>query len=183
MKKAVFLDRDGTIIEEKNYLQDPDQVVLIAGAAKAISLLSQKGYYIILVSNQSGVARGYFTEKDVIRVNQRVQELLQEQGASIDAMYYCPHHPEGSIAKYKIDCNCRKPKPGMGIQASRELDLELSNCFMIGDKAADVEFAINCGMKNGFLVATGHGKEQDLPGEYGKRAADILQAAKMIIEE
>ena len=182
MKKAVFLDRDGTIIEEKHYLRDPEQVVLIPGAATAISLLAEKGYYIVMVSNQSGVARGYFDEEDVIRVNQRVQELLREHGAAIDAMYYCPHHPDGNIAKYKVDCSCRKPKSGMGIRASQEHDLDLSKSYMIGDKIADVEFARNCGMKNGFLVKTGHGKEQVLLKQYGKQATDILHAAKMILE-
>lgn len=182
MKKAVFLDRDGTIIEEKNYLRDPEQVVLISGAAKAISLLSQQGFFIVMVSNQSGVARGYFSEEDVIRVNRHVQELLLAQGATIDAMYYCPHHLDGIIPEYRIDCACRKPKPGMGIRASQEYALDLSKSVMIGDKKVDVEFAYNCGMKNGYLVETGHGKEQELPKNYGKRAVDILDAAKMILE-
>lgn len=181
MKKAVFLDRDGTIIEEKNYLCNPDEVELIPGAASAIRLLAENGYFIVMVSNQSGVARGFFSENDVVCVNRRVQELLQRDGAHIDACYYCPHHPNGSVQTYKLNCDCRKPKVGMAIQAVREHNLDLSKSFMIGDKAADVLFASNCGMRNGFLVETGHGNEEKLPKEYGIRAADILHAAQMII--
>lgn len=182
-KKAVFLDRDGTIIEERNYLSDPDGVVLIPSAAGAIRKLSENGYLIIMVSNQAGVAKGKFPEEAVHQVNQRVQQLLQQEGASIDAMYYCPHHPDGIVEPYHKVCNCRKPAPGMGLLAAKEHDIDLSMSYMIGDKALDVLFGRNCGMKNAFLVSTGYGKEEVLPADYGMFVADIGQAAEQIIQE
>ena len=182
-KRAVFLDRDGTIIEDRDYLSSPEGVVLIPGAAEAIRTLSQRGYYIVMVSNQSGVARGMFPESAVWRTNRRVQELLEREGARIDAVYYCPHYVHGSVARYAVECSCRKPLPGMGLRAAAEHDIDLGQSYMIGDKQADVEFARNCGMKTAFLVSTGHGAGVALEGRYGRTAKDILHAAGMIAEE
>lgn len=182
-KRAVFLDRDGTIIEERNYLSDPAGVALIPGAAEAIRKLSQRQYMIVVVSNQSGVARGMFTEKDVHLVNQRVEQLLLQEGAFLDAIYYCPHHPDGIIPPYNKICNCRKPAPGMGLLAAEQYNIDLSKSYMIGDKADDVLFGQNCGMRNAFLVSTGHGTKQHLPGTYGIVAADICAAADMIVQK
>lgn len=182
-KKAVFLDRDGTIIEEKNYLSNPDDVVLIEGASEAIKKLSQNNFYIIMVTNQSGVARGYFSEQDAVIVNNRVKQLLEQDGACIDAIYYCPHHPKGVIEEYNINCECRKPNIGMAIKAQNEHDIDLSKSYMIGDKKIDIEFALNANMKNGYLLATGHGKEEELPNNYGCKAKNILDAAKQILND
>lgn len=182
-KRAVFLDRDGTIIEDRDYLSSTEGVILIPGAAEAIRTLSQRGYYIVMVSNQSGVARGLFSEDAVWHTNRRVLELLEQKGARIDAVYYCPHYVHGSVAQYAVECNCRKPLPGMGLRAAAEHDIDLEQSYMIGDKQADVEFARNCGMRTAFLVSTGHGAGVALEGQFGRHARDILHAADMILEE
>ncbi len=182
MRKAVFLDRDGTVIEERNYLSDPEQVQLIDGAAEAVRALSEAGYLIVLVSNQSGVARGYFTEEDVQAVNRRVCSEIEKRGAGLDAVYYCPHYEKGSVAEYAVACGCRKPKAGMGIRAAAEHDIDLSESYMIGDKPSDVEFGRNCGMRNAFLVSTGHGAGQETGGGYGIMTKDIGEAAQYILE-
>lgn len=179
---GVFLDRDGTIIEDRDYLFKPDDVMLIPGAAEAIRRLSKRGYLIIMVSNQSGVARGIFPEGAVERVNQRLRELLEAEGAYIDAAYYCPHHPQGKVPQYRLRCDCRKPAPGMGLRAAKEWGILLSGSYMIGDKLEDIRFGENCGMKNAFLVSTGHGTEYEISGGYGATARDICQAADVILE-
>ena len=183
MRKAVFLDRDGTVIEERNYLSGPEQVRLIDGAAEAVRALSEAGYLIVLVSNQSGVARGYFTEEDVQAVNRRVCSEIEKRGAGLDAVYYCPHYEKGSVAEYAVACGCRKPKAGMGIRAAAEHDIDLSESYMIGDKPSDIEFGRNCGMRNAFLVSTGHGAGQETGGDgYGIMTKDIGEAAQYILE-
>lgn len=181
-RRAVFLDRDGTIIEEKNYLSNPAQVILINGAAQAIRRLSKAGFLIVMVSNQSGVARGKFTEETVNAVNQQVEHLLWRQGAKLDAVYFCPHHEEGSCSRYAVSCNCRKPKPGMGLRAARELSIDLAESFMVGDKHSDIEFGQNCGMKGAYLVLTGHGRQQQFAVEDGRVVRDIQEAAGRILE-
>ena len=110
MNKAFFLDRDGTIIVDKHYLSNPNEVELLVGAAKAIRLMNEAGYKVIVVSNQSGVARGMFTMKDVDKVNQRLNQLLDMENAHIDAFYICPHHPDGIISPYNIQCKCKKTR-------------------------------------------------------------------------
>jgi len=180
-KRAVFLDRDGTLIEERDYLSAPDGVVLIDGAAEAVRRLSESGFWIVMVTNQSGVARGMFPEEVVHRVNQRVQELLNKENACLDAIYYCPHHPQGTVSQYARVCDCRKPAPGMGYRAAREYEIDLTRSYMIGDKQEDILFGQNCGMENAFLVSTGHGREARLEGGYGMKVENILQAALYIL--
>jgi len=180
-KHAVFLDRDGTIITERHYLHDPRKVALIRGAAEAIRRLSREGYLIVMVTNQSGVARGLFQEDAVEKVNCQIQRLLRLEGAEIDAAYYCPHHPKGRVVRYACRCDCRKPRPGMGYRAAKELDIDLSGSYMIGDKREDILFGQNCGMKNSFLVSTGYGNDAQLPEGYGVRVENILAAAEYIL--
>lgn len=180
-RKAVFLDRDGTIIEEKNYLSNPCDVVLIDGASQAIKKLIENNFFIVIVTNQAGVAKGYFCEQDAVNVNNKVKQLLEEDGVNVGAIYYCPHHADGIIEGYNIDCTCRKPKIGMALTAQKEHNIDLSQSYMIGDKKIDVEFALNAGMKNGYLVSTGHGKDEHLPDNYGFKAKDILDAVEQIL--
>lgn len=138
-ERAVFLDRDNTIIENDGYLGDPSKVKLLTGAATALSAMRALGYRLIVVSNQSGVARGMFDENAVEAVNQEMCRQLREQaGAHIDASYYCPYHPEAPIAEYKVDHEWRKPKPGMLKQAAADFGLDLSQCWTIGDQPRDV---------------------------------------------
>jgi histidinol-phosphate phosphatase family protein len=151
LKPCIFFDRDGTLIEERHYLSDPAQVTLLNGAAEAVRMARAAGFLAVVLTNQSGVGRGYFTMKEVEAVNRRMEELLRAQGATLDAIYVCPHAPEDG-------CPCRKPRPGLVQQAARDLDVDLSRSWMIGDKAADAELARNAGLKSA-LVLTGYGAE------------------------
>lgn len=184
MKKAVFFDRDGTIIEEQNYLSDPKKVQLIPKAAEAIGLLRSAGFKTILVSNQSGVARGYFGIHDVEQVNARLQELLLEKKTKLDAVYFCPHYEGGTVPEFSIACNCRKPRPGMAIQAIKEQCLNPRHCYMVGDKLADIEFGQNFGAKWSFLVRTGHGAAERIPDSYVKAECvpTVFEAVQRILE-
>lgn len=157
MNKAVFLDRDGVITKEPPYYAHKiDQLELIPKSAEAIRLLNESGFKVIIISNQSGVARGYYQEKDIKIYNNEMKRQLEEKGARIDAIYCCPHHPEAVIEKYKIDCDCRKPKPGMLRQAEKDLNLDLKRSFLIGDKMSDIEAGYRAGCKT-ILVLTGQG--------------------------
>lgn len=182
MNKACFFDRDGVLIEEMHYLSDPENVRLCDGAADAIRMMRTAGYKIVVVSNQSGVARGYFSEDDLARVEQRVQELLRAQDAAPDRTYYCVHHPKGERAEYRGDCDCRKPKPGMLLRAATELGLDLRQSLLIGDKRSDLEAGFHAGCRAAALVRTGHGADQnifDLPAAID--APDVRSAAERLL--
>jgi D-glycero-D-manno-heptose 1,7-bisphosphate phosphatase len=181
-RPAIFLDRDGVIIEEVNYLSHPDQVKLIPGSAKAIQTLNTLGIPVIIVSNQAGVAKGYFPITQIPLVHARLIELLAQENARADAIYYCPHHSEGTIPEYSFKCQCRKPEPGMLLEAEKNHQLDLSASWIIGDKASDVEAGINAGCKN-ILVRTGYGDtitSESLPaGTIIK--TDLLEAVNFIL--
>jgi len=160
MEKACFLDRDGVLIEEAHYIKDPDHVKIIPGAYAALKKLKAMGFLCIVISNQSGVARGYFKEEDIRAIEERIDESLSAGDLKIDAYYNCPHHPEGTVHEYKKDCDCRKPGPGMILKAAAEHDIDLKSSFMIGDKFSDLKAAKNAGCPSQILVRTGHGKKQ-----------------------
>ncbi len=147
MNKAVFLDRDGTINVDKAYLFKPEDFVWIKGAKGAIKYAHDKGYLVIIVTNQSGVARGYFGEDDVKALHKFINDELQKINTKIDAFYYCPHHPEASALKYKVECNCRKPKSGMILQAAKDYNIDLSSSWIFGDKERDILAGKNAGVK------------------------------------
>lgn len=184
MNKACFLDRDGVVIEEMDYLSDPAKAILIDGAADAIKQLHEKKFKIIVVSNQSGIARGYFSEQTLLAINKRIEELLAESGATIDAWYHCPHHPKGKLPDYSMECSCRKPAPGMLLKAAQEHNIDLSRSAMIGDKTSDLEAGFKAGCPVGILVATGYGKE-GIPESMPEKALykkDIMEAAEYVIK-
>lgn len=145
--RAVFLDRDGTINVDTGYVGDPGQVTLIPGAAEAIRELRAAGYLAIVVSNQSGVARGYFGLDDVRAVNNRLRRLLEEQGTGVDAFYICPHFPGGSDPKYSFECDCRKPALGLFRKAIEEFGLTPELCAAAGDRLGDIERLPELGLK------------------------------------
>jgi D,D-heptose 1,7-bisphosphate phosphatase len=184
-RRAVFLDRDGTIIAEKEYLSDPAKVELLSGAGEGIARMRDSGYVAVMTSNQSGVARGYFDEAAVSRVNDRLQEMLGEFNTKLDGMYYCPHYLKGTVPAFSWDCDCRKPKPGMLIKAAKEMDIDLSQSWVIGDKQADIDFGRKAGLKT-ILVLTGYGietrKQGMAPGEGPDYVArDLGEAADLIV--
>lgn len=171
LRPAVFIDRDGTIIAEKVYLSDPEGVELIPGTLEALRSLREAGFALVVVTNQAGIARGLYTLDDYHAVAARLAEVLDEAGAPFDATYFCAHHPDETGP-----CACRKPGTGMHLQAARELGLELSASYYVGDKRADVIPALELGGR-GVLVRTGYGSEHeaDVPDEVW--VVDDLRAA------
>ena len=184
---AAFLDRDGTLNEEAGYINHVDRLKLIEGAPEAVALLRRHGLKAIVVSNQAGVARGYFPEALLPRLHERLRTLLRERGADLDAIYYCPHHPDVGEPPYRQNCECRKPKLGMIRRAEKELSIDVPNSYMIGDKLSDVEFGKRAGCKS-ILVLTGYGKgeleynREKYNGDPDYIADDILDAAKWIVK-
>jgi len=157
-KVAVFLDRDGTICEEVGYIHSKDQLRLIPGAAEAIRRLNRRGIKTVVITNQSGVARGFFSEEQLRAIHEEFLHLLREEGARLDGIYYCPHHPTEGQEPYLRVCECRKPSPGLLKKAAEELDIDLEASFMVGDHFADVAAGLAVGGK-GILVLTGHGEK------------------------
>lgn len=157
LRPAVFLDRDGTINEQMGYINHISRFHLLPDAAKAIKLLNDNNIPVVVVSNQSGLARGYFPEELLDEVHARMNELLAREGAAIDGLYVCPHHPEAKQEKYRRDCNCRKPKTGMLLQAAKELNLDLAGSFLVGDRWSDLKCARQAGCTP-VLVLTGYGR-------------------------
>jgi D-glycero-D-manno-heptose 1,7-bisphosphate phosphatase len=158
-RPAAFLDRDGTLIVERGFLSDPDGVEPLAGAAEAVRLLNRWGYRVIGITNQSGVARGYYGTAEVEAVNTRTLSVFAEADAHIDRIYYCPHYPAASGLPGARDCDCRKPKRGMIDQACRDFAIDLAQALVVGDRAADVGLAQTIGVP-GCLVLTGYGRRE-----------------------
>lgn len=186
-RPAVFLDRDGNLNEEVGYLGDPARVRLLPGAGPAVRAVREAGMHAVIITNQSGIARGLIQDSEVRAVNQRVVKLLAEQGAEVDGVYYCPHHPEGAVAQYRVVCACRKPAPGLLHQAAEDLGVALEKSFVIGDKLSDVALAHAVGAR-GILVRTGFGNEQLLTDSPDVLAIDyvaddVLAAVQWILHE
>lgn len=159
MNKAIFLDRDGTINVEKDYMYRPEDFEFIDGVPEAIKTMNELGYKVIVITNQSGIARGYYTENDLQVLHQYIDQKLKEVGANIDAYYYCPHHPTEGVGKYKVDCNCRKPKTGLYEQAILDYDIDTQKSWVVGDRIRDLIPADILGM-NKALVLTGYGENE-----------------------
>ena len=155
--RAVFLDRDGTLNEEVGYVNHLDRFILLPKVGEAIRLLNQHGLKTVVITNQSGVARGYFEESLIHQVHERMKDLLRKEGAHLDGIYYCPHHPDVGKPPYRQKCRCRKPDTGLVDRAVKELDIDCSGSYGIGDRGMDIEFAHRVGAK-GILVLTGYGK-------------------------
>ncbi len=158
MNKAIFLDKDGTLIHDVPYNVDPERIQLQPGAGQCLKALQQNGYKLVLISNQSGVARGYFAEKALKNVEGKIQDLLAPYNVKLDGFYYCPHHPQGTVAAYAVSCTCRKPMPGMLLKAAKELDLSLSGSWMVGDILDDVEAGNKAGCRT-ILINNGNETE------------------------
>ena len=176
-RPAVFLDRDGTIIREREYLSDPAGVDLLPGVVPALRALREAGFALVVVTNQSGIARGLYSETDYHRVAARLDRLLSDRDVGPDLTLFCPHHPDAGGP-----CRCRKPGTGMHEEASRELGLDPERSFFVGDKPSDVEAGVRMGGR-GVLVLTGYGgafREDVPPGTW--IAQDLAEAARMILE-
>jgi len=187
LNRAVFLDRDGTINEDVVHLDHEGDLELIEGAAAGIALLNEAGFKVVIVTNQSVVARGRITELQLQQIHLTLSEMLSASGARFDAIYYCPHHPAAGIGEYLVNCDCRKPKPGMLLQASRELDIDLQRSFIVGDKLSDLAAGRAAGCRD-VLVRTGYGAQNEtmLDGRapYPECIADnLLDASRWILEQ
>jgi D-glycero-D-manno-heptose 1,7-bisphosphate phosphatase len=159
--KAIFLDRDDTIIEDPGYINNPDQVKLLDGAPEALSSFKALGYKLVVVSNQSGVARGIVTEETLGKIHKRLEQLLSEKGIWLDRIYYCPFHPEGVVPKYRKESDLRKPNPGMLLLAGKELDIDLAESWMVGNSIRDVEAGKRAGCRTVMIAGRTH--EQKIP--------------------
>lgn len=186
-RPAVFLDRDGTINEQMGYINHPSRFLLLPGAARAIRLLNEAGFLAIVVSNQSGVARGYFPVDLVHEVHDLMQRGLAEQGARVDGVFFCPHYPRGRVEEYAVTCTCRKPGPGLVRRAETRFDIDMSRSYVVGDRFSDVELAAGCGLKS-VLVETGYGRGDRryvLPGRDAQPdhvAPDLEAAVRWILD-
>ena len=180
-RRAVFLDRDGTINVEKEYLHRVEDFEFIPGALEAIRLIGDAGFLVVVVTNQSGIGRGFYDEAALERLHSFMDMELERVGAKIDAYYFCPHHPSHGQGKYAVDCACRKPLPGMLLQAAADLGIDLAASFIVGDKLADVAAGLAAGCRP-FLVMTGYGAESagEMPPG-GRLVPDILAAAREIV--
>ena len=156
---GIFLDRDGTINHEVDFLRTPEQLTLIPGSADAIREANGCGWKVFVITNQSAVARGFLTEEKLAGIHAGLGALLRKHNAAVDAMYYCPHHPELGLGVYRMACDCRKPNTGMLTRAAHEFNVDLKKSFVIGDKMTDVQTGINGGATS-ILVLTGYGKEE-----------------------
>jgi histidinol-phosphate phosphatase family protein len=166
---AVFLDRDGTICRDVHYMSRPEQLEILPGVAEGIKLLNNLGVKVVVITNQSGIARGYFTEEDLKRIHERMLDELSKAGARIDAIYYCPHHPNDN-------CNCRKPKIGLIKKAENDFHLDLRKCFVVGDRKLDVETGRNAGCLT--ILIPGPETENGVNADY--IVSNMYEAAKTV---
>ncbi|MBW8682763.1 D-glycero-alpha-D-manno-heptose-1,7-bisphosphate 7-phosphatase [Chitinophaga rhizophila] len=181
MRKAIFIDKDGTLIRNVPYNVDPDKIQLEHFAIEGLRLLQQKGYLIVVISNQAGVAHGYFSEDALQPVIGTVRRLLADGGIRLDGFYYCPHHPAGKVEPFAASCTCRKPAPGMIIRAAIDLDISLGESWMIGDILHDVEAGNRAGCQS---ILINNGNETEWVINPNSRpeyiVKDLLEAATMI---
>lgn len=183
---GLFLDRDGTINDEIDFLTNPDELHLIDGSDRAIREANRLGLKVFVITNQSGVARGLLTEERLNAIHRRLLEMLGKRGAHVDAIYYCPHHPELGKPPYRVDCDCRKPKTGMLKRAEQEFGIDVRKSYVIGDRMIDVETAHAAGATP-ILVLTGYGKDEweickihNIPVDH---VAENLEAAMKVVKQ
>ena len=187
-KPAVFIDRDGTINEQRGYINHLSRFELLPGVIDAVKLLNKNNFFAIIVTNQSGVAFGYYPVSLVHQVHQLMTKSLEREGATIDGIFYCPHHPKGTVPEFTADCDCRKPKTGLVSLALEAFDIDMSNSYVVGDRYVDIELAIRLNLR-GVLVKTGYGLGEmeyvipDMPLKPNHVAEDLLDAVKWILNQ
>ena len=185
-RPAVFIDRDGTINEQMGYINHLSRFHLLPGVAEAIRLLNKNDFLVIIITNQSGVARGYFTMELLHEVHSLMIETLRRDGANIDAVFFCPHYPGGKVPEYSYECDCRKPRTGLIDQARDAFDIDMSGSYLVGDHTTDLELAHRCNLE-GIMVRTGYGMGeisyilQQISIKPCYIAEDLLDAVKWII--
>lgn len=186
-RRAIIMDRDGTLCDEVGYVNHVDRIRLLPRSARAVRAANEAGLQTVVVTNQAGVARGYFAESLVDDVHDRVREMLASEGARLDGIYYCPHHPEVGAPAYRKSCDCRKPRPGMLLRARDEMGIDLASSYMVGDSVRDVEAGHRAGVTT-ILVLTGYGRGEleyqshAWPVQPHHVALDLLDAVAWILE-
>jgi D-glycero-D-manno-heptose 1,7-bisphosphate phosphatase len=183
-RPAVFLDRDGTLLEEAGYLDRLERLVFFPYSVDAVRLLNDGGFAVVIVTNQAGIARGIFKESFVAEAHRHIADRLALGGACIDGFYYCPHHPDAVIEALRQDCDCRKPRPGMFTRAALELGLDLAKSFVVGDRWHDLEAGQRVGAR-GILVRTGYGRTEEASPKPGVQPAaitdNVMEAVSWIL--
>lgn len=186
-RPALFMDRDGTISEEVGYVNHPSRFRVFPYTAAAIKLLNENGWLAVIVTNQAGVARGYFAEDVILQVHDRLRGEIENASAKLDAIYYCAHHPSVGEPPYRLDCDCRKPKTGLIDQATADLEIDRERSWMVGDRYSDIELARNAGVHSAFVLSGyGRGEWEYQRGSWKLEpevvAENLLEAVKKIIE-
>ena len=182
-RPAAFIDRDGVLNEERAFVHRPEDFAIVPGAIEALRLLQEAGYRLVVVTNQSGIARGLYREADYLALAAHMRLTLEASGVRLDAVEYCPHLPDAPVARYRVDCDCRKPRPGMLLKAIEALDIEPRASFLVGDRLSDVEAGRAAGLGRCFLVRTGY----ELSREAMERADgvydDLLACVRAVLNE
>ena len=186
MRRAVFLDRDGTLIEESGYLDRLERLVFFPYSVDAVRVLNRAGFLIVIVTNQAGIARGIVKESFVAEAHRHIADRVEAGGARIDGFYYCPHYPTGTVEPYRTVCDCRKPQPGLLRRAAGDLDIDLARSFVVGDRWHDLAAGQAVGAR-GVLVRTGLGKRDEWEPEPGTTPAaivdNLMDAAAWILDQ
>lgn len=177
-RKAAFIDRDGVLNEERAFVHRIEDFALLPGAVEALRLLKAAGYVLVVVTNQSGIARGLYPESDYLALTEHIREQLAASGVSLDAVEYCPHLPDAPVERYRLDCDCRKPKPGMLKRAILALDIEASASFLVGDRLSDIEAGRAAGIGRCFLVRTGYPLTEEAVARADAVYDDLLACAR-----
>jgi D-glycero-D-manno-heptose 1,7-bisphosphate phosphatase len=178
--KAAFIDRDGVINKDCNYVHRIKDFVLLPGVAKGLALLRDAGFRLIVVTNQAGIARGYYDQSAMEQLHNHLRVLLALDGVALDAIYYCPHHAQGVVRELAVECDCRKPAPGMLLQAAKDFNLDLAASVLIGDKLSDVQAGQRAGVGRTVIVESGHCLVPEARSAADGVAADLLEAARLL---
>ncbi|MDH1289682.1 D-glycero-beta-D-manno-heptose 1,7-bisphosphate 7-phosphatase [Comamonas terrigena] len=178
--KAAFIDRDGVINEERNYVHRIEDFVLLPGVIEGLALLRDADYRLIVVTNQAGISRGYYDQAAMEILHNHLRAILADNGIELDAIYFCPHHPQGCINELAIECDCRKPAPGMLLKAARDFDLDLSSSILIGDKLSDIQAGKRAGVGQTVIVKSGHFIDPVTKAQADFIAEDLLAAARAL---
>lgn len=180
-RPAIFLDRDGTINVDKDYLYRIEEFEYVDGVIDALKTLLNLGFILVVVTNQSGIARGYYTEEDLAKLNEWMQEDLRKRGVVLSGVYYCPHHPEALIPQYRTKCNCRKPATGLYWQAEKELQIDMSKSFVIGDKIRDLAICEESGVTGILLGKLVNGDADNVYAR--KNWAEVVSLIELLKED
>ncbi|HEY1889198.1 MAG TPA: D-glycero-beta-D-manno-heptose 1,7-bisphosphate 7-phosphatase [Steroidobacteraceae bacterium] len=180
-RKAAFIDRDGVLNEERAFVHRIEDFALLPGAVAALRLIKEAGYLLVVVTNQSGIARGLYSEADYLALTGHIRAQLEGAGVPLDAVEYCPHLPDAPVARYRVDCDCRKPKPGMLRRAIQALDVEPGASFLVGDRLSDIEAGRATGVGRCFLVRTGYTLPDDAVARADAVYDDLLACARSVV--